>query len=265
MTSNKELTIILPCAGEGKRLDLDYPKELYEISPGVRLVDFSLNHIKVYVDSKKDEPYTPKIRVAVVIRAGKIEVADYISQQLPGVRISPILFNDAYSEWPGSVFSASNYFADNNLVLLPDSCLKLSGGDPRGDSIYFNNYGDTLIDLALKMLNDYKVIFGYIKTDDPNQLSQLGAMSVETGVVTQFQDKPVDTFNLYNSFWACYGFRKEYGKALYNYLIQSVKHQPLPLLTQSFNPVGAFECHSYQDIGTWDGINRFKRQCGKYL
>ena len=41
------LTVILPCAGEGNRLGLTTPKELYEIIPGKRLIDFSLDQGRI--------------------------------------------------------------------------------------------------------------------------------------------------------------------------------------------------------------------------
>jgi UDP-N-acetylglucosamine pyrophosphorylase len=40
-----KITIILPCAGSGSRLGLSEPKELFEISPEIRLIDFSSAHI----------------------------------------------------------------------------------------------------------------------------------------------------------------------------------------------------------------------------
>ena len=44
----KRVTIILPCAGEGKRLGAKGPKELFEIYPGKKLIDYSLEHIKAF-------------------------------------------------------------------------------------------------------------------------------------------------------------------------------------------------------------------------
>ncbi len=115
------LTVILPCAGEGNRLGLDIPKELFEIVPGTRLIDFSLNHIRAV-------PVGIEVKVAVVVRPWKKEVVDYVSRKLPGTAVEAVLFDDAYSEWPGSVYSASGFFSAHNLVLLPDSCLCLRGG-----------------------------------------------------------------------------------------------------------------------------------------
>ena len=51
MKHTAEMTVILPAAGSGQRLGLDYPKELFEIVPGKKLVDFSLDHIQAAMGS----------------------------------------------------------------------------------------------------------------------------------------------------------------------------------------------------------------------
>ena len=38
-----KLTIILPAAGKGARLNLPYPKEIYQIERGKALIDFSFD------------------------------------------------------------------------------------------------------------------------------------------------------------------------------------------------------------------------------
>ena len=35
-----KLTVILPCAGQGTRLDLSYPKEIHSIEKSKSLIDF---------------------------------------------------------------------------------------------------------------------------------------------------------------------------------------------------------------------------------
>lgn len=245
------LTVILPCAGEGNRLGLDTPKELFEIVPGSRLIDFSLNHISVV-------PESIGLKVAVVIRPWKEDVAEYVSRKLPGVTVETVLFNDDYSEWPGSVYSASGVFSDYNLVLLPDSCLRLREGVSCGAAVCFNEEGKTLVELVSGALGDFKVVFGGVGCTDPGVLRHLGALRVEGGRVTAFQDKPVRDIGRFNGFWGCYGFRQEYGKSLYDFLIQSVHHRSVSLEAQPFYPVGVVPLHSYQDLGTWETINCFR-------
>lgn len=249
------LTVILPCAGEGNRLGLDTPKELFEIVPGTRLIDFSLNHIKAASGGIKSGI---KMKVAVVIRPWKKEVADYVSRNLPGITVETVLFNDAYNEWPGSVYSAAGTFSAFNLVLLPDSCLRLRGERSYDMDNCFNEEGKTLVELVSEALGNFKVIFGGVACSNPDVLKNLGAMRVEGGRVTAFQDKPSQDIDGFNRFWGCYGFRREYGKSLYEFLMQSVHHQPVSLEDRSFYPVGVVHLHSYRDLGTWESIDRFR-------
>lgn len=246
------VTIILPCAGEGERLGLKIPKELFEVVPGIRLIDFSLDHIRAFGDKKK-------INVAVVVRPWKTEVAEYTARNLPGVSVKAVMFNDNYSEWPGSVYSVSS-FSENNLVLLPDSCLRLSENPSCDPSTCFDENGKTLVELAMEALREYGVAFGYVKCTDPQVLKSLGAMRVEGREVCAFQDKPAQNLEQYNSFWGCYAFRKEHARALYDFLIRSVRHQPVSLEEQPFCPVGTVPLRSYRDLGTWERIDQFRRE-----
>ncbi len=263
----ENLTVILPCAGQGSRLALKSPKELFEIAPGTRLIDFSLDHIQAIYDKegKRNLPsISLKIKVAVVTRPCKVEVAEYVFRKLrrlSGITVETVMFNNAYSEWPGSVYSASEFFSENNLVLLPDSYLRLSEGPSCTFSTCFNDKGETLVELVLNALKVYKVVFGSVKCTEKKILKQLGAMRIEDGEVSAFQDKPFQNLEQFNSFWGCYGFRKEYGKALYDFLIKSVQHQPVSLKEQPFYPVGTIPLHSYRDLGTWENIKRFRRDC----
>jgi hypothetical protein len=251
----EQLTVILPCAGEGDRLGLKSPKELFEILPGIRLIDFSLDHILAQTQA---DDLQIKIKVAVVIRPWKREVVEHVMQKLPGIDVEAVLFNDEYSEWPGSVYSASGAFSGNNLVLLPDSCLRLCEGPLCSISTCFNGEGKTLLGLVLEALKGYKAVFGGVACTDPEVLKNLGAMRVEKDQVVAFQDKPGQDFHQFNSFWGCYAFRKESGKALYDFLIQSLHHRQVFLGAQPFYPVGAIPLHSYRDLGTWENINRFR-------
>lgn len=248
-----DLTVILPCAGEGNRLGLGTPKELFEIFPGVRLIDFSLNHILAAYERTKTT-----VTAAVVIRPWKQEVAEYVSRRLPGITVETVLFDDAYREWPGSVYSASGVFSHYNLVLLPDSCLRLREGRGCFMDTCFNEEGKALVELISEALEDFNVVFGSVGCTDPEILKNLGAMRVEGSRVTAFQDKPSQDSHSYNSFWGCYGFRKEYGKSLYEFLIQSVHHEAVSFKAQPFYPVGAVPLYSYQDLGTWESIDRFR-------
>lgn len=253
--ADKEITIILPCAGEGSRLGLDSSKELFEIVPGTRLIDFSLKHILAAPDKEK-------IIIAVVTRPWKTEVVEYVSDQLPGYPVETVIFNDNYQEWPGSVYSAKDLFSKNNLVLLPDSFLSLSAHSIMENPAITDSNDRTLIELVSNALRRHKVVFGCIKCTDVKVLETLGAVRMQKGIVTAFQDKPRSNefAGQFNGYWGCYAFGKEMGKSLYDFLIHSVIHQPLPLKAQPFYPPGVIPIGEYYDMGTWENIERFKKQ-----
>jgi len=93
-------------------------------------------------------------------------------------------------------------------------------------------------------------------------LETLGAVRMENDRVTAFQDKPRSNElpGQFNGYWGCYAFGKEMGKTLYDFLIHSVIHQPLPLKAQPFYPPGIIPIGEYYDLGTWENIERFKKQ-----
>ncbi len=249
--NDKMMTVVLPCAGEGSRMALKTPKELYDIFPergGVRLIDFSLAHIRAF-------QWPEQVRVAVVVRPWKVGVAEYVRQQLPGIDVDTVMFDDRYQEWPGSVYSAAGCFSAHNLVLLPDSCLKLTKTN-------ITNEKETLIERMLGALASAKVVFGHVPCRDKEILGTMGAMRVENNRVTAFQDKPRAALEIFNGFWGCYGFRREVGRELYDFLIQSVRHEGACLEEQSFYPPGVIGLAAYFDLGTWDRIEIFREQMG---
>jgi len=248
------LTVILPCAGSGTRLGLKKPKELFEILPGICLIDFSLAHIRAALP-------VAGIKVVVVIRPDKEEVVDHVRRVLPEIKVESVFFNDSYHEWPGSVFSARETFSNHNLVLLPDSILNIGKNsfNSKTEPICRDEEGSTLIKLAIDSLPGHKVVFGWIQCSDSRELKKKGALRVESGTVTAFLDKPDASFEKYNGFWGCYAFRKEVGESLYHFLVSSVRHRPVSLEEQSFHPAGAIPLHSYRDLGTWSAIRQFQQ------
>jgi len=231
-------------------LSLIYSKELHEIKPDAKLIDFALNHIKTYIS--KFPKNKKKLSIIIVITSKKKDVFDYVKDQLPDLEVIKVLFNTSYFEWAGSVYSAYKRFSENNLVLLPDSFLSLSDKNP-----YETNSGKTLIELCEESLKKSRVVFGYIKSLENKKLSNLGAMFVESNKILRFQDKPKKNFHLFNSYWGCYGFRKSVSFELYKFLSESIKKDTTDVKRQSFYPPFGFKIKSYIDLGTWESIDTF--------
>jgi hypothetical protein len=242
------ITVILPAAGAGTRLGLTYPKELYEVKPGVKLIDFSLTHIKKHLEKF---PRTD-LKVAVVITKGKLSVYEYVKSKLPDARVVAVLFDEAYFEWAGSVYSANEHFSEKNIVMLPDSVIEVGKENP-----LYDDDGKTLIEKMNEALENNPVAFGTVSCKNKNKLSNLGALFVKDEKVLCFQDKPETGLEKYNAFWATYAFKKESAHDLYDFLLHSIKHESPDYEKQLFYPAAGSMLYSYHDLGTWEAIERF--------
>ncbi len=249
----KRATIILPCAGEGKRLGAKGPKELFEIYPGKKLIDYSIEHIKAFNNSKKRAELDVRVAVITIIKPGKESVFRYVSERLPIVDVNYVMFNNYFREWPGSVYSANMEFSDFNIVLLPDSFIKF-GED---DLIYSDEKGETLISRAIERLLEDSVVFGVTKCSDKHMISTLGAVKVEKNRITKFKDKPSANIDQYTGVWGAYGFLESASRKLYEFLIDSVeKSGKKEHLLKELDP-SVFFIDTYHDLGTIDSVAKF--------
>ena len=249
----QRITIILPCAGEGKRLGVEGPKELFEIYPGKKLIDYSIEHIKAFINSEKISELNIMVSVIIVVKPGKESVFHHVSEMLPTVNVNYVMFNNYFREWPGSVYSASSEFSEINIVLLPDTFVKF-GSD---DLIYTDKDGETLISKAVGKLSESKVVFGVTRCKDPEMISTLGAVQVKNDRIVKFRDKPLEDIDQYNGFWGLYGFQEPSARQLYDFLIDSVEHDGKKShLLKELNP-GVFYIDTYFDLGTVDSIAKF--------
>ncbi|MCD4654017.1 hypothetical protein K8T06_08775 [bacterium] len=257
----RQITFILPCAGKGKRLGYSGHKELFPLLPNLRLIDFSLAHIR---EAKRwvttHNGWT--LRVVAVIRPWKIEVLDYIKSQLPGTTVVSVFFDENLFEWPGSVHSAQKFYGDINIVLLPDSRLGLSQ-----DRLSLDASGQSLVSHVIHSMKNSSVVFGYLPcANQDNTIKHLGAMHVAHSsndnhireIVTRFQDKPSENLHLYNAYWCCYCFAGEMGGDLYQFLQRSVARQITTIQAETFYPAGAFPVDNYMDFGTQDAVQSYR-------
>ncbi len=249
MLFEENVTIILPCAGEGKRMNLDYPKELYEIYSGVKLIDFSLEHIKFFL-----KKYDVGVKIAVVIREGKEPVCEYVQKEIGKSLTFPIFFNHKYREWPGSVYSANKEFSDKNVVLLPDSYLSISKED-----MCSNPQGTGVVEEALNLLEERSSVFGILGSNSPDILKNMGAVKLEKEIVSEVVDKPVESFNDFDGFWGMFGFRKSIASDIYSFLVKNVEKKGGELKKERFYPPAYFVLDEYYDLGTYENITNFKK------
>ncbi len=256
--STDTITFILPCAGEGRRLGYDGPKELYPILPGVKLIDFSLDHIAASHRWLADFS-NQRLRVVLTVRPWKMDIVDHVRQKLPGMMVDHVLFDETLFEWPGSVHSARNQYGNINVVLLPDSWMALSAENGAVDSA-----GRPVLYRIMRCLENHSVAFGYRRCDDADTLSRLGALHVtegtgEVSIIDRFQDKPKQDQDKFNGYWCCYGFRPESAEMLYRFLRRSVLQVSADICDEAFYPVAAFPVAEYRDLGDPISVQEFRR------
>jgi len=112
-----KLKVILPAAGKGTRLNLPYPKEILRLDNDNALIDNCFNFFRDY--GRKD------VEFVVVINENKLELISYLAKYKEKYNISFVFQNPNEKEYTGAIKSASHLFGEHNLVMLPDTLMKL--------------------------------------------------------------------------------------------------------------------------------------------
>jgi CTP:molybdopterin cytidylyltransferase MocA len=220
-----EITIILPCAGEGKRLGLPFPKELAPISPGRTVIDSSLDIIeKSSVDKR-----------ILLIDDGNREVTRrYIQERLPEVPLAMVRQHRYAPDMPEAVIRAAPWLGDTNILMLPD--------------LIYEPNGDPLCQLAEVARESG---FAMAVAEMPRQrLKAGGAVSVVGGTVKAYEDKPGSPED-YHAAWGMLGFHGGMGM-----LGMQVVADCTAKVRAAKEPVlGApvIWLNGWRDCGTWDG------------
>jgi hypothetical protein len=233
----EKLTVILPCAGEGSRLSLPYPKELYCIEKGKSLVDYSFDLFSNF--------HRGEVNFVLTINENKTDIVKYLSKYKSKYEISFTYFDPNESEYTGSLKSCRHLFGENNLVLLPDTILRLKEN---------MNLHETVIE----NLDETGFSFFYKMEDSAQMLKTKGALYVnEENLVLKYEDKPNDGFSRFNSFWCAFAFKR-------NVFDQSIKFMEQSTLKTFSKNIGikdtsiylskGIEVEDYIDLGTWDQI-----------
>jgi len=143
------LTVILPCAGEGSRLSLPFSKEVFSLEKNKSLIDYTFDLFSNY--GRKD------VEFVVTINEHKTDLVKYLSRYKHRFNISFTYFNPSETEYTGSIKSAKHLFGEKNLVLLPDTFLRLKTSQD-------------ILDLVSKSLNETGFTFFYKKEESPEML-----------------------------------------------------------------------------------------------
>lgn len=227
------LNVILPCAGEGTRLGLPYPKEMHHVANGVAFIDLSLRQLY---------PYRDRIaRVTITLTPSKADLVRYLGKWRAIFPFAFTYFDERNEEWPGSILSAEALYLARNLVLLPDSLIHSEPDWP-------------LVPTFDRLLGEHDLVFG-VKREHSDRLRSLGAVRLEAdGRVTAFCDKPSEALDRFNGFWGCFGFTGSTGRSILELMTASVRRSPVDLATLPLRGVAGFPLLAYHDLGVWDQL-----------
>jgi NDP-sugar pyrophosphorylase family protein len=238
----KKLTVILPAAGKGTRLNLPYPKEILKLDKTQALIDFSFDHFKNY---NRDQ-----VEFVVVINEHKTEIIEYLSKYKDKFNISFTYQNPAEYEYTGAIKSAYHLFGEYNVVLLPDTIVKLK------------NDAD-LYTTVLNKLESKGWTFFYIKETNPLMLSTKGSLHVDNNFVKLYVDKPTDDFSRFNAYWTSFAFKKNEFNMSMAFMEKSTLKEKVDVdeikLTPIYNSLG-IEVKDYIDLGTWPELRRMLQE-----
>jgi len=234
-----KLTVILPSAGKGTRLNLPYPKEILRLDNDNALIDNCFNFFKDYGRNQ--------VEFVVVINEDKTDLIKYLSKYKDRYNISFVFQNPSEKEYTGAIKSASHLFGEHNLVLLPDTLMSL-------------HPGKDLFTLVTEALTETGFSFLVKKEDSKEVLKTKGAIYVnEEGNVVEYEDKPTDKVEMYNAFWCAFAFRKRNFFECINFMEKSTLKQKHSINEIAQTPIfgsKVIEIADYIDLGTWPEIRR---------
>lgn len=234
-----KLTIILPAAGKGTRLNLPYPKEILRLDNDNALIDNCFNFFRDY--GRKD------VEFVVVINEHKLELIQYLAKYKDKFNITFTFQNPNEQEYTGAIKSAKHLFGEYNLVMLPDTLMKLKPNDD-------------LYTLVQNSLLETGFTFLYKKESNADILKTKGALYVnpENNVI-DYKDKPQDGLDNYNGFWCAFAFRKRTFDVCMNFMEKSTLKLHTKDREIEQTPIfgsKAIEILDYIDLGTWPEIRR---------
>ena len=182
-----KLTVIMPAAGKGTRLNLPYPKEILRLDKEQALIDYSFDFFRDY--GRKD------VEFVIVVNENKTEIIEYLAKYKDRYNISFTYQNPNEFEYTGAIKSAKHLFGEHNVILLPDTIMKLP---PNVD----------LVEALEKSLTETGFTFFYKEETNPEMLKTKGALFIDNeNNVSIYEDKPEEGLERFNAFWCSFAFR----------------------------------------------------------
>ena len=234
------ITVVMPCAGEGTRLALPYPKEIFSIEKHKSLIDYTFD---LFADYGRND-----VQFVITMTEDKTDLVKYLSKYKHRFNISFTFFNPSETEYTGSLKSAKHLFGEKNIVLLPDTYLRLKESDD-------------IIDLVNNSLNETGFTFFFKREKSELMLSTKGALIVsDDNVIVDYEDKPQENVGRFTAFWTSFAFRKRVFDSCMEFMEKSTLNHKLMGDEIKHTPIynsKAIEVDEYIDLGTWDQIYKF--------
>ena len=234
------LTVILPCAGEGSRLSLPYPKEIYSIQKNKCLIDYTFDLFSNY--GRRD------VQFVITLNENKTEIVKYLSRYKDRFNISFTYFNPIETEYTGSIKSAKHLFGEKNIVILPDTFVKMKTSED-------------IVEMVNNSLNETGFTFFYKRENSPDMLKTKGALVIsDDNQVLDYEDKPQENLDRFNAFWCAFSFRKRVFDSCIEFMEKSTLNHKLLVNEIKNTPIynsKAIEVDKYIDLGTWEQIYEF--------
>ena len=234
------LTVILPCAGEGTGLSLPYPKEIYSIQKNKCLIDYTFDLFSNY--GRRD------VQFVITLNENKTEIVKYLSRYKHRFNISFTYFNPTETEYTGSIKSAKHLFGEKNIVLLPDTFVKMKTSED-------------IIEMVNNSLNETGFTFFFKRENSPHMLKTKGALVISNdNQVLDYEDKPQENLDRFNAFWCAFSFRKRVFDSCIEFMEKSTLNHKLLVNEIKNTPIynsKAIEVDKYIDLGTWEQIYEF--------
>ena len=233
----RKLTVILPAAGKGSRLNLPYPKEILRVDKDKALID---NSFDLFKGLGRDD-----VEFIVVINEEKTEIIKYLSKYKHKFNISFTYQNPNEIEYTGAIKSAKHLFGENNIVLLPDTILTLAKGVNLAHEVH-------------KHLEERHFAFLFKSETNKKMLNTKGCLQLDSDKkVLDYEDKPTQDMSRFNGYWCAFAFKKDIFDECIKFMEQStLKLEKTETIIEQTSIFGskAIQVEDYKDLGTWKEI-----------
>lgn len=233
---NNKMTVIMPCSGDGSRLNIWFEKELFPLRSGETIIDIIMNAL---INSKNID------RVVFIINGKRNRLVNYLHRYKEYIDILFIYgLETPYKDVVGSIYSAAAYISKYNLLIFPDTII---------ESL---DYFVSLISEELKQAEDNFPVFLAKQESNKIVLQDEGVLQVVNDRVVLIGDKLGNNFTKeFNAIWCGIAFKKNFFEKLVYILNSTINYKCVEKLEGKVIWV-----EEYIDLGEW---NRIKKYYGK--